>query len=170
MRHLYLNECNFTSSNCLEIYSLGKEYSKPLQADALKFIEQELITVDNVFSYLEFSLTENVETIKDKCFRYLSNNYTTVLNHESFLKIKLSTLNEILRLDNVDCQSKNETFIAAIKWAKANCVARGIPTDDANIRKILEDGLKLIQFPTMTAEEFEKFLSVQIGEVLASEI
>ncbi|CAB4000856.1 BTB POZ domain-containing 6 isoform X4 [Paramuricea clavata] len=116
-----------------------KNYLKPTQQQAFKFLEQ----------FLELKAERSIST----CFDYIDKFANRYFTSEYFLNIKLGTLDALLRRDTLDYREV-KLFKAVVKWVDHQCSVQNLEASYENRRKILGNVIYNIRFLLMTLDEF----------------
>lgn len=113
---------------------------------------KEKLNYDNSCEILKLSIWLDKEKLKRECKNWISNNTDNCLRTKSFLECDKKTIKEILTIDGLTIKEV-DLFKYIMKWARNKILSRN---NDKCLRDIIDDGIYLIRFPTMTINEFAK--------------
>ncbi|WAQ93793.1 BTBD6-like protein, partial [Mya arenaria] len=130
-----------------------------IKADDFRLFLKNAIHVVNVCTVLEECLHFQEDQLKEECISFISQNTIAVLKTRSFKNLPTNTVKLLLEDDALNC--KEVHIYSALKaWGVCACKRKGknIPTAE-NIRDEIGDLIKLIRFPTMSVEDFSKYVA-----------
>ena len=91
--------------------------------------------------------------LMQRCLNVIDSQAHDALQSESFTSIDYQTLEQILGRDNLRAD-ETIVFMAAARWAEAECTRQGRDTSPQQCREVLGDTLYLLRFPIMTQSDF----------------
>lgn len=96
----------------------------------------------------------DIESLRSDCEKQISFKTMDVFATDDFLQCDRNVLNQLLNLDTFSCSEK-DVFGASIVCARACCKKDSLDETKAeNLRTALGDGIHLIRFASMSAQEF----------------
>lgn len=114
----------------------------------------EILSIDNALKMFEFFALFGKQEIMTRIGFFIQDNTLLILEHENFNLIRRHTLRYILSLHRLNAV-EIQLFNACKRWAKAECVRKGIQDPaPADLRIALSVDLFLIRIPTMSAKHF----------------
>ena len=88
-----------------------------------------------------------------RCLDVIDSQAQGALQSHSFIDIDYQTLQQILGRDTL-CVDETVVFVAATRWAKAECTRQGRDNSPHECRGVLGDAMFLLRFPIMTPRDF----------------
>lgn len=170
LRYLYTDEANITDQNAIEIMCKASYYDILLLESKCIDVLLESINRKNCFTFYSklFTFYSYTSVVK-KCLEFIQFAPNCIFSHADFPDLDLAALKEILKNDVIN-SSEYELYDALLQWANANCMLRELTPTVENKREVMQDGLKLIRFTTLTAEEFSNCLNLAPGLLSVEEI
>lgn len=149
----YLNSATFTKENIAQVMYLANKYQIADCMDACaKFLRDNLTPADVCWGYALAIFHEQSE-LRQHCEKKITANAKEVFASDQFLNCDQELLAEILKLD-LQCK---ETIVSdgGLAWAKKACEKNNLDENNAeNLRNQLGECVYLIQFKTMSMQEF----------------
>ena len=131
----------------------AKKYAVPaLEKACVDFLKCNLSS-DNAFMLLTQARLFDEPQLATLCLETIDKNTTEALAAEGFLDIDLETLCVVLARDTLGIR-ECKLFLAACRWAEAECHRRHVAATADQQRMMLGRALQLVRFPLMTVEEF----------------
>ncbi|XP_068731466.1 BTB/POZ domain-containing protein 6-B-like [Montipora capricornis] len=170
LRYLYSDELHLTSGNVFELLYLSKKYLVPfLTESCCQFLETEL-RENNVFRILEHARLFSESHLEQQCWKLLDAKTSACLHTEGLLWISHATLSSLFKRDSLTLvDGECAVFKAAMRWASANCKARGFESTEEKIRRVLNNAIHLIRFPMIPPRLFSEIV-VPTGILTEKEI
>ncbi|KAL3125287.1 hypothetical protein niasHT_000698 [Heterodera trifolii] len=141
------------ANNWLDVLMAADKYNiTELVKECAKFPIEKL---PNVFVALEKALLLNMEDFALRCFHYIDQNISALIETEAFLQIGQNVLGIILERDQLRI-SEIEIWNAALRWADGQYRQNSSRFSDEKRREMLGSALFAIRFPLMPKEEFTK--------------
>ncbi|XP_052800924.1 BTB/POZ domain-containing protein 6-like isoform X2 [Mya arenaria] len=159
LKYLYTRSCDTNANTVTSLLYCAKKYDVPSLQTICRDFLRNAINVLNVCTVLEESLHFQEDQLKEECIGFISQNTIAVLKTKSFKKLPTNTVKLLLEDDALNC--KEIHIYSALKaWGVYACKRKGtiIPTAE-NIRVEIGDLIKLIRFPTMSVEDFSKYVA-----------
>ncbi|XP_052782021.1 BTB/POZ domain-containing protein 6-B-like [Mya arenaria] len=159
LKYLYTRSCDTNEKTVTSLLYCAKKYDVPSLQKICRDFLRKAITVLNVCTVLDESLLFQEDQLKDECINFISQNTIAVLKTRSFKNLSSNTVKLLLEDDILNC--KEIHIYSALKaWGVCECKRKGknIPTAE-NIRDEIGELVKLIRFPTMSVEDFSKFVA-----------
>lgn len=153
LQSIYLATGTFTAKNIHDVLYLAIKYEiNDCISACIRFLVDNS-TPDTICSHYALVTLQEQAELKQYCEEKIIKNISLVLNSDSFLNCDQKMLSDILKL-NFFCPA-NFVFYACLAWAKIACQKNGIDENDmVNCRNELGECFYLIQYTTMTVEEF----------------
>ena len=152
-RYLYCDEISLEADNVLATLYAAKKYIIPHLARAcVEYLETNLDS-SNACMLLNHSLLFDEPELMQRCWNVIDIQTEEVLQSDSFIDIDHKTLEAILSRDSLDA-NEADLFVAATRWAEAECTRQGRDTSPHECREVLGEALYLLRFPTMTPRDF----------------
>ncbi|XP_052810293.1 BTB/POZ domain-containing protein 6-B-like [Mya arenaria] len=159
LKYLYTRSCDTNANTVTSLLYCAKKYDVPSLQKICRDFLRNAIHVVNVCTVLEECLHFQEDQLKEECISFISQNTIAVLKTRSFKNLPTNTVKLLLEDDALNC--KEVHIYSALKaWGVCACKRKGknIPTAE-NIRDEIGDLIKLIRFPTMSVEDFSKYVA-----------
>lgn len=143
--------------NAFELmYAAHKYQIVNLETLIISFLITE-IAIDNILDIYENSVKVMIagERLTTEAIKFICKHTKSILLDDSFTLISEQTLKFILSQPELEAD-EYDLFMAMIKWANCACIRNGLSSTSENQRGMLNGAEKLIRFPTMSVETFEK--------------
>lgn len=150
---IYIGDVKLNMDNILEVMYAAQKYQVcKLESLCCDFLYKNM-DISNVFEIYELTLKFNNDITK-MSLQWIADLFDDLTKGKSFLKVKKSTLMELLKLDTLNI-SEMELFKAVYKWAENYCTESSVQPSDENLRSAA-DNFSSIRFPTMNLCQFSE--------------
>ncbi|XP_052781828.1 BTB/POZ domain-containing protein 6-B-like isoform X1 [Mya arenaria] len=159
LKYLYTRSCDTNENTVTSLLYCAKKYDVPsLQKICRDFLRKAINPV-NVCTVLEESLLFQEDQLKEECISFISQNTIAVLKTRSFKNLSSNAVKLLLKDDALNCKEIH-IYSALKEWGVCACHRKGkiIPSAES-IRDEIGDLIKLIRFPTMSVEDFSKYVA-----------
>lgn len=165
---LYADDCDVTTGNAYQLLQLAIDHGIN---ELAKKCQHLLLLYTNPLTLLEFCFEKSWIDLEQQTLSSISNNFSEIISSPKFLTIKPEILKLILKVDTVD-NSFNEydLFDVVMKWTRCVCDTNNEHDNGLIKRRILDNLLQLIRFPSMTYEMFGKCIDREPDLLTSDEI
>ncbi|XP_045212623.2 BTB/POZ domain-containing protein 3-like [Mercenaria mercenaria] len=155
LRYIYTDEVDLKGDTVLKcLYAARKYCLRGLVKICSDFLENS-ITTDNVCTLYEQAKFFDVEELKVRCYKFITENSGEVFLSEDIQKLSYESLLAILTDDKLHSEEMVQ-FEMALRWADGKCQSENFETSFENKRKILGEVIEKIRFPTIPPDVFVK--------------
>ena len=138
-----------------------------LEQVCVEYLETN-VDASNACLLLNHSRIFEESELMQRCLDVIDCQTEEALKSDSFTDIDYQTLEQILGRDAL-CAKETLIFVAASRWAEAECTRQGRDVDPKQCREVLGDALYLLRLPTMSQNEFAE-IAVKSGLLSKEEI
>lgn len=163
LQFFYLDEVTLTMKNIETVLNLAQQsLVEDLVTECTHFL-LDMVALDKLTWCYRLALLYQIKDLRDFCEAEISSNIKRVFETDDFLTCDLNIVNEILKLDSLNC-TEMEVFEACIAWARLQSKRiLGNEPKGAGLRDALGDAVYEIRFCTMTIEEFASIHKTYAG-------
>ena len=156
--YIYLDDLRLDQDVVVMVLYASKKYLLPgLTERCIHFLNQNL-HVSNATLILDMALLFEEKKLAEKCITLIKINTKDALEVDSFLDVRLDTLDYILGMDALSWE-ESSLFLRCIEWAKRQCDCVGVKPTGIEIRKVLGKSLFKINFSNIRGPVFIKHVS-----------
>jgi len=117
---IYTERIVFTNDNVQEILSAASLLQLvDIQVACGEFLQNKLDPT-NCLGIRQFAETHGCISLKSAAQEYLCENFSTVIQHEEFLQLKFSELEDICKSDEIEVPNEEVIYNAVLSWLKYN--------------------------------------------------
>ncbi|XP_055330154.1 BTB/POZ domain-containing protein 1-like [Paramacrobiotus metropolitanus] len=150
LSYLYTDSVeNLTSQNVFDTLSCASKYKIQLLFDLCSDFIIASLNMDNCLTMLEKAEELNAQRVIGKCLEMLDASSGEILQSDSFLTVKKTTLETVLQRSTLTADEYS-VYKAAERWANHACQMDKMAPSSHNRRLKLGTALSLIRFPLMT--------------------
>ena len=155
LKFLYTDDCNLTWSNLfIMMYLADKYFVTQLFTRCEDFLKSQLNKDTALLALQEAEKYNNAE-LTQRSLEVIRPNASEVLKQENFQLISLDALKIILKDDRL-AVSEIDVFRAVEKWCRQEQKRKNLPDNPSSLREVIGNGVYLIRFPGMKAEDFAR--------------
>ncbi|KAK7862713.1 hypothetical protein R5R35_005988 [Gryllus longicercus] len=157
LKYIYTGISNIDSVECASnLWYAAKKYMIPeMEMDCVNYLQND-VCHDNVCQIYEMSKLFEEQKLEQQCLTLISHHTNQVVNASSFEDAELTTIEAILDLVELQVESEVVLFKAIERWAKKECMRRGLTNNISEQRSLLKTVLLKIRFLTFSLEVFSK--------------
>lgn len=158
LQFLYTEKTTVTMQSVAELLKLAKRYSvKSFEKTCWSFVTESVktvtITQETALNVLDQYSAYDVPNLANNCVK-LIRNYKNIFESAAFLKLKIRTIAEILKSEELKGFKETTIYNGLNKWAENFCKESGKSITSENKRMAVKPALKFVRFPSMTLNEF----------------
>lgn len=172
LRSFYCPSFSIDRKNIVELTHLSEKYDAlKCKSSCWKFLNLMIQKAyEDIFDVLDLSIIYGNVQLRGICQNKVMAVGRYLIETESFIRCSYQVLEAIIVLAFLKRNEVN-VFKACIKWAKYHCNQMKLePNNPRNIRLMLGDCFKIIQFDKMTAEQFIRCQSLHADLFAADEL
>lgn len=151
-RFLYTDSIKLTEENASEVLRISHEYVAPqLTTECVNYLSAHL-TPENVLDVLHTASLLGQRELELQSLLYIDKEATAVLRTADFSELPIEIVSRILRRDTLNT-TEIWVYLAAVEWAKAECVRNHLEPSGPNKRKALSGFFSHIRMTNIAATE-----------------
>jgi hypothetical protein len=116
IEYAYTSSLLINDNNVQSLLSASNLFDiKPIKQACCRYMEWQMEASNSIGIHL-FAESHDCPELKKISFKFILNNFLKIIEHEEFLTLNSSKLNEIISDDNLSVPNEDVIYNAVIKW------------------------------------------------------